>query len=114
MLIVAPRLAGSDSDGLFNLERPAEAHAFVEFLNSVCADRDYIRSTCRPRKHIASEHFWRADGDMRYGEFGLPGIGGVVAWRDHVKELRSVVWYLCCLPATTLVLTHRTVSNPQQ
>ena len=71
----APCLSGPGSGGVFDLERPEEALAFMRFLQSVSMNAS--RQTCPAWTAPKPGFFWRTAGIMT-----------VAHWRDRILEHR--------------------------
>ena len=79
-------ISGLGSDGMFNLEQPEEALAFMRFLQSVSAiaSRQVRSAQWSAKSLVEPQCFWRADADPQ------ELYERVDTWRREVFDWRSV------------------------
>ena len=82
----ALHMSGLGSDGMFNLEQPEEALAFMRFLQSVStiASRQVRSAQWSAQLLVEPQCFWRADADLQ------ELYERVDTWRREVFDWRSV------------------------
>ena len=82
----ALHISGLGSDGMFNLEQPEEALAFMRFLQSVSTitSRQVRSAQWSAKSLVEPQCFWRADADPQ------ELYERVDTWRREVFDWRSV------------------------